>query len=206
MKATPNVESLDELESRLLQLAPVSFVWCVQDGTDRSGRDRRNIVKKNVVFPMKAHVMCCVLAISHPIDASAANALSSTAIIGQSDVAKRVEVESAGGFEIAQIASAPIIEALFPTSGPLGTLVAIRGANFTSDGNIIEFRDEQNPPFAVGSPVGSEDRTSLRVVVSTCPAYQPQCPGFYVRPGVYRVTVRNVNGVSNEMTFAVVSR
>jgi hypothetical protein len=98
----------------------------------------------------------------------------------------------------------PTIASLSPTSGRVGTLVTILGANFTSN-NVIQFRSAQTA-FAAGSPVSSESGTSLQFQVSTCPSYEPQCPGFHIPPGVYNVTVNNANWASNEATFVVTSR
>jgi IPT/TIG domain len=135
--------------------------------------------------------MCCVLgAMFSPMFASAAHVLTTP-----------VHREPQGRFEVAESAAAPTIAALSPTSGPIGTLVTIRGTNFTSN-NLIQFRGAQ-ASFAAGSPVPSENGTSLQFRVTTCPSHQLQCPGFYVPPGNYRVTVINANGTSNEATFAL---
>jgi hypothetical protein len=171
--------------------------------------------------------MCCVLAAMFcPMFASAANVLISDALaegarstaeliaaiergsrlptIAQPDWTTLVQREPQGRFEVGQSAAAPTIAALSPPSGPIGALVTIRGANFTSN-NLIQFRGAQ-ASFAAGSPVGSESGTSLQFLVTKCPSYEPQCPGFYVAPGDYRVTVINKNGESNEATFVLISR
>jgi hypothetical protein len=99
---------------------------------------------------------------------------------------------------------APTIRELSPNSGPVGTWVTIQGERFTS-ANVVQFRGERIS-FASGSPVASNDRISLRFQVSTCPSYQPLCPGFFVPPGNYKVTVTNSNGASNEGSFAITTR
>lgn len=99
---------------------------------------------------------------------------------------------------------APKIVALVPISGPIGSIVMIKGANFTSK-NLIQFRSA-NASFAAGSPVASKSGASLQFEVNTCPSYEPRCPGFFVPPGVYEVTVVNENGASNEATFTLTPR
>jgi IPT/TIG domain len=117
----------------------------------------------------------------------------------------QLQQEPPSGLKVAQTAAVPIIASLSPSSGPLGTPVTIRGANFTSE-NRIQFSSEQaQKSFLAGSPVASESGTSLRFYVSTCPSFRPLCPGFYVPPGVYTVTVINSHGASNEGTFALTS-
>jgi hypothetical protein len=105
-------------------------------------------------------------------------------------------------FVVAQAAAGtPRIASLSPTSGPVGTLVTIQGTNFTSS-NTIHFSSAQTS-FAAGSPVNSQSGTSLQFQVSSCPSHAPQCPGVYIPPGSYNVTVSNANGTSNAATFAV---
>jgi hypothetical protein len=100
--------------------------------------------------------------------------------------------------------AAPIITSLDPTSGPLGTWVTVRGANFTSENNV-EFR--RGPAaFRAGSPAASEDGVSLRFQVTSCPSYEPRCPARYVVPGLYKVRIINSNGESNEADFDLTVR
>ncbi len=99
--------------------------------------------------------------------------------------------------------TAPNIATLLPTSGPLGTLVTIQGTGFTPD-NLIRFRSAQDS-FDVVS-IRSENGTTVQFRVTTCPSYQPQCPARYITPGVYEVTLINVNGESNRATFALTRR
>jgi IPT/TIG domain len=105
--------------------------------------------------------------------------------------------------EVAQ-SGAPAIAALSPNSGPMGTVVTIRGANLTSKDNLVQFRGPVS--FAAGSPVGSENGTILQFEVNACPSHEPRCPPFYIPPGVYAVTVINANGTSNEASFDLTSR
>jgi IPT/TIG domain-containing protein len=124
--------------------------------------------------------------------------------MAQSDWTSKFQRETQSRSELARRVAPPAIAALSPTSGPFGTLVTIRGAHFTSK-NLIQFHGAR-ASFAAGSPVSSGNGTTLRFRVSTCPSYEPQCPGFYVPPGVYKVAVVNANGASNETTFALTSR
>jgi hypothetical protein len=127
--------------------------------------------------------MCCMAAATHYFACASGVQNSATALA-------RAQPQ----FEVAQLGTAPVIRALNPVSGPVGTLVRIQGANFTSN-NIIQFRGAQ-ASFAAGSPVSSEENgTSLQFRLSNCPSCEPQCPGFYVPPGPYTVTVNNINGV-----------
>jgi hypothetical protein len=114
------------------------------------------------------------------------------------------KLQRAGRLELAQSTRAPKIVHLFPKKGAIGTVAAIKGGNFTSENNVIEFRGEKD--FAAGSPVGSKDGTSLQFRITSCPSYQPQCPGVYIPPGVYHVSVINAGGESNSVRFSLVRR
>jgi IPT/TIG domain len=140
--------------------------------------------------------LCCMAAATHYLDfASAFGVHNSTTALARAQPQ----------FEVAQLSAAPVIRALTPDSGPVGTLIRIQGANFTSD-NVIQFRGAQ-ASFAAGSPVSSDENgTRLQFRLSNCPSYEPQCPGFYIPPGPYTVTVNNINGVSNEVGFVLVAR
>jgi len=105
------------------------------------------------------------------------------------------------GFEIAQGSFAPTITSLSPSSGPIGTLVTIRGSRFTAT-NFIKFRGAK-AAFDAGSPVASESGAALQFQVNPCSSSQPLCPTFYVSPGEYRVVVTNENGTSNETRFVI---
>lgn len=96
----------------------------------------------------------------------------------------------------------PMITSLLPTTGSIGTVVVLRGKNFTRRDNVIQFKGETN--FAADSPVESRNGTSLQFRVTSCPSRQPQCPGFYIPQGVYRVSVMNAGGQSNSVAFSIV--
>ncbi len=117
--------------------------------------------------------------------------------------AVRTQSGAQGKFAVTQAAAAaPTIASLSPTSGPAGTQVTVLGTNFTSS-NTVHFSGA-GISFAAGSPVGSENGTSLQFLVSSCPSHAPQCPGFYILPGIYNVAVSNANGASNQAVFTVV--
>jgi len=99
--------------------------------------------------------------------------------------------------------AAPTIASLFPESGPFGTPVTIRGSGFNLD-NTIRFQGLRDS-FEIVS-VRSESGVVLTFQVSTCPSYQPGCPGRYVAPGPYKVTVINANGSSNQAAFTLTAR
>jgi hypothetical protein len=111
-------------------------------------------------------------------------------------------LQRVGRLELTQSTEAPKITNLSPKTGPIGIVVVIHGRNFTLENNVIEFRGEKD--FAAGSPVGSKDGTSLQFRITPCPSYQPGCPGFYVPPGNYQVTVINAGGHSNSVAFSLV--
>jgi|tagenome__1003787_1003787.scaffolds.fasta_scaffold20571181_2 hypothetical protein len=98
----------------------------------------------------------------------------------------------------------PTISMLSPSAGTFGTQITIHGTNFTAD-NQVEFHGAE-VTFRPGSPVKSEDSTSLLVRVSPCPSREPQCPTYYVPPGRYAVSVINAKGVSNEVPFSLTGR
>jgi IPT/TIG domain len=121
----------------------------------------------------------------------------------ESAPAVRTRSNAQGKFAVTQAAAAaPTIASLSPTSGPAGTQVTVLGTNFTSD-NTVHFSGA-GISFAAGSPVGSENGTSLQFFVGSCPSYAPQCPGFYILPGAYNVTLSNAKGTSNQAIFTVV--
>jgi hypothetical protein len=144
---------------------------------------------------------CCAVSVIFSLATkSATSVLLPMAGIAQSTVLAQRRLS---GFDQAQSSAAPIITALSPSSGFAGALVTIRGANFTSDNNLVLFRGQQK---RFGSRVGSEDGVTLRVRVNNCPSDRPVCPGYYIAPGVYAVTVINDNGSSNEAAFSVTPR
>ena len=100
-----------------------------------------------------------------------------------------------------QLAATPTIVSLTPTSGPVGTRVTLRGTNFTANNSIRLSSGER--AFTVDSPVGSENGASLQFRVHSCPSYAPLCPGVYIPPGIYDLSVINANGTSNRVKFTV---
>jgi hypothetical protein len=103
----------------------------------------------------------------------------------------------------------PSVAALSPTSGSVGTDVAVTGEGFTSSTNTIRF----GAGYING--LNSSDGVTLRFTVpqgqNLCPptnglpsAVGP-CPGAYPRvtPGSYTISVMNANGASNDLTFTV---
>ena len=95
----------------------------------------------------------------------------------------------------------PAISSISPSSGPNGTQVTRHGINFSS-ANTISFRNSDRS-FAVDSPATSDNGTSLPFRVSSCPSSAPQCPGFFIPPGSYGVSVTTTDGASNELVFTV---
>jgi hypothetical protein len=114
----------------------------------------------------------------------------------------RIELEYQSQLAIAQ--PAPTVTAVYPTSGPVGTLVTISGAGFTAK-NDVNFR-QGDVFFLADSPVKSEDGKTLRFHLNPCPSNEPRCPAFFIPPGTYHVTVVNDGGTSNETVFTLVSR
>ena len=139
--------------------------------------------------------LCIAAAIFCPVLASAAPLAPADRIAPVRHATKRSPI-------FAQ-SIAPVITSLAPASGPVGTAITIQGSGFTAD-NSVRFRGFRDS-FEVAA-VRSENGTTLLFQVSTCPAYQPQCPGRYIAPGAYRVTVVNVNGSSGEAAFSLTAR
>jgi uncharacterized membrane protein len=102
--------------------------------------------------------------------------------------------------------------ALSPTSGSVGTEVAVTGYGFTPSHNAIRF----GAGYING--LNSADGVTLRFTVpegqNLCPptdAHSPAvvpCPGAYPRvtPGSYSISVLNTNGTSNSLTFTVIGK
>jgi hypothetical protein len=109
----------------------------------------------------------------------------------------------AGVFVVAVAAGAPTISYIIPTSGSVGSRVTLQGSNFTMD-NTVNFTSG-GQSFSVDSPAHSENGTSLQFQISSCPSYAPLCPGRFIPPGAYDVSVTNSNGTSNSVKFTVTS-
>ena len=103
----------------------------------------------------------------------------------------------------------PVIKSIQPTSGKVGSQVTIVGGNFTAKNNKVKFGNlgsEGNPRYSLDS---SDGKTIIFTVPSSnylsCWYTKPAClaPATLTQPGVYQVSVSNVNGVSNSMPFVV---
>lgn len=82
----------------------------------------------------------------------------------------------------------PQIGSLNPDAGPPGIQVTISGSGFTPTGNTV-----QSNGAVVADNLGSADGKTLAFTVPAA------------SPGEYPLSVSNSNGISNEMTFAVVA-
>lgn len=102
--------------------------------------------------------------------------------------------------------SAPILNSMAPSSGPIGTVVTITGTRFTPTGNRINFDTGviMNIPSSDGTTLifkVPEDRVPL------CAVTEPRCllpaPYNLVKPGTYPISLTNANGTSNTFSFTV---
>lgn len=99
----------------------------------------------------------------------------------------------------------PVIRAIEPQKGPVGTAVTLSGVNFTTSGNVIRFGGG-----FIREPVDSEDQ---RILVFRVPASLVQCSPALVSdctPDAFKtpllaqqVQVVNTNGASNIVFFEV---
>ncbi len=108
--------------------------------------------------------------------------------------------------------SVPHIKSLQPSSGLVGISVTISGSGFRPTGNKIKFGDqgsENNPTYSLNSTDGT---TIIFTVPSgnymSCWNSTPACytPVLMTQPGIYQVSVINVNGTSNELPFTVTAQ
>ena len=113
-----------------------------------------------------------------------------------------VSGSSAAPFTITSAVSlVPVINSLSPVSGAIGTLVTVKGLNFTADSIInfgsgnadITFIDANTLQFTVPENLYSGCKPPMM-----CPTYITD-----VKPGSYNVSVTNSNGTSNIQTFLV---
>jgi hypothetical protein len=125
-------------------------------------------------------------------------------LVGATRRMKSLDPGMHGKIELAQAKVAPVIAGLSPTSGPVGTRVTIQGANFTAN-NLIQFRGERMSFVVSSSPIASDNGISLQFSVGVCSPSQPQCPSAFIFSGIYKVTVNNANGESNEASFTITS-
>ncbi len=87
------------------------------------------------------------------------------------------------------------ITSISPTSGPAGTRVTLRSGGITASGNTIKFGNldsSTTPGFNVNAVVYPRTIPMLTFNVPTS-----------VAPGVYKVSIVNAGGFSNEVTFTV---
>ena len=115
--------------------------------------------------------------------------------------------------------SKPVIESISPFTGSIGTEVIIRGSRFTDTNNDIGFRYKdinfQGENTAYLNHVSSPDGKTLRFIVpellGACPLSQlglnETCPAVGIRLplGDVQIFAVNKNGVSNNVTFTVIS-
>ena len=101
--------------------------------------------------------------------------------------------------------AAPVISALTPSSGPIGSQVTIAGSGFAPTGNTVHF-----DVYTFPSVAAANNGTSLAFTVPPTVYYNycPQnsmCPNFVINtaPGAHTVNVSNANGTSNSVTFTV---
>ncbi len=119
------------------------------------------------------------------------------------------------------ITQAPMISSIYPTSGPIGTLVTIYGSGFTTGSNLYGTSGgsvSTNTVLFAGGPINgvATNGTSTLYfnvpssVGADCPANgqaNVMCPMSIrlITPGTNTVLVRNQNGVSNAVVFTVTS-
>jgi hypothetical protein len=104
----------------------------------------------------------------------------------------------------APIGAAPLVRTVEPNTGPVGTVVTIRGAGFTPTENAVYFGQGYVPHLA------SSDGATLVFVVPAsleppCRFASPPCrlPSIATPPGTYEVAVLNSGGLSNHESFTV---
>ncbi len=99
------------------------------------------------------------------------------------------------------------ILSLTPVSGPIGTIATIRGTGFTRTGNKVKFGNlgiENNPNYNLNS---SDGKTLVfKVPIGNylaCWAHGCMAPVQLTQPGIYKVSIINTNGMSNQVIFTV---
>lgn len=98
----------------------------------------------------------------------------------------------------------PVISALIPSFGPVGTQVRVIGDGFTPTQNRINFGLGVllNNSSADGKEISFQVPAFL---TPACRFTRPACllPTFPLVPGLYRVSVTNSRGMSNAAVFTV---
>ena len=120
--------------------------------------------------------------------------LASIAIVSLSLTALQPAME-------ALAASAIVITAISPRSGPIGSQVTLTGSGFLADNTVL---------FGSGGVfhVRSDDGAKLVFAVPAAlnpPCFEQGCRilSQFAQPGIYKVSVRNENGVSNAVSFTL---
>jgi IPT/TIG domain-containing protein len=100
--------------------------------------------------------------------------------------------------------SGPTITSLQPLAGPVGAVVMITGTGLNDRANTINFGASAYPNVA------ATNGTAIMFVIPTatnppCRNATPPCEivSALITPGAYDVSVTNVQGTSNAMTFTV---
>lgn len=101
---------------------------------------------------------------------------------------------------------APVITSLNPASGQVGSLVTVYGSRFTAD-NTIHFNGGV-VPHAISNDGSILTFRVPQALDPACYFAIPRCMTFaasqLVTPGNYSVSIENINGTSNSLTFTVV--
>lgn len=96
------------------------------------------------------------------------------------------------------------VKTLYPSSGPIGTMVVISGSGFTPNQNVVKFGSDYS------EYLDSPDGVTLKFIVpSEADECHPSGNPCYekmnkpITPGQYSLVVMNYNGISNAVTFDV---
>jgi hypothetical protein len=88
-----------------------------------------------------------------------------------------------------------------PNAASNGSWVTLYGSGFTGSNTVTLTGNGRT--FSAGSPVYAQSNTSLSFQLTSCPSSTPNCPGYYITPGTYPLTVNNQLGTSNGISFTV---
>jgi hypothetical protein len=112
-------------------------------------------------------------------------------------------------------AQSPLLIAIVPNFGPIGTQVTIQGSGFTASGNTVIF-GVGSRAYPSGSVYPNHSSDNGSVIIFTIPEhYDPACeyssrPCPYAAlptvPGSYSVAVSNIGGQSNAQNFTVTAQ
>lgn len=101
------------------------------------------------------------------------------------------------------------ISSLTPNLGTIDSTVTLTGTGFTSRGNKLNFGDSGSGNNPIYSLLSSDGRTLTFTVPTSnylsCWTSTPPCaaPVTLIQPGVYNVSITNINGTSNTLPFTV---